>query len=163
MELKKSFSFQKMIIPLYVVAFLTYLLIGLLPAEATSYATTTKIIIPEINLTSEVTELKLENHTLNTPDTIVGSFSRAENKTLLIGHAKTVFKNLQNLREGDVIIYESMIYHVTSMIVKEKSMISMSELLKAADKETIVIMTCAGESLENGDATHRLIVTAVAE
>ncbi len=49
------------------------------------------------------------------------------------------------------------------MIVKEKSMISMSELLKADDKETIVIMTCAGESLENGDATHRLIVTAVAE
>jgi hypothetical protein len=27
--------------------------------------------------------------------------------------------------------------------------------------DTLVLMTCAGELLDNGDATHRLIITAV--
>ena len=56
-----------------------------------------------------------------------------------------------------------MIYHVKSIIVKDKGMISMSEVLKAEDQKTLVLMTCAGDYLNNGDATHRLIVTATSE
>ena len=38
----------------------------------------------------------------------------------------------------------------------------MTEILKREEKDTIVIMTCAGELLDGGDATHRFMVTAVA-
>lgn len=163
MELKKSFNISKIIIPLYVVCFLIYLVVGLLPAEALNYEIIGELNIPQINLTSDVADVKLNNHILKTPDSIVGSFSRSENKIFLFGHDSSVFKNLANLQIGDEIIYNSMIYHVKSIIVKDKSMISMSELLKAEDQKTLVLMTCAGDYLNNGDATHRLIVTATSE
>ena len=162
-ELKKSFDFRKIILPLYVVGFLIYLAIGLLPAGASDYVVATRLEIPLINLTSDVTELKLEHGELKTPDMSVGSFSRAENKTLLIGHAGTVFAELEDLNVGDEIIYKSMMYRVESIILQEKSMISMHEILKAEDIDTLILMTCAGEPLENNDATHRLIVTAQVE
>ncbi|MBO4276142.1 sortase [Candidatus Saccharibacteria bacterium] len=162
-ELKKSFDFRKIILPLYVVGFLIYLAIGLLPAGASDYVVATRLEIPLVNLTSDVTELKLEHGELKTPDTIVGSFTRAKNKTLLIGHAGTVFSELRNLHIGDEIIYKSMIYKVESMITQEKSMISMREILAAEDEDTLILMTCAGEPLDNNDATHRLIVTARVE
>ena len=38
--------------------------------------------------------------------------------------------------------------------------ISLSSSTGNDGKESIVVMTCAGELLEGGDATHRLIVTA---
>ena len=37
----------------------------------------------------------------------------------------------------------------------------MPKLLSASNEKTIVIMTCAGEDLGKGDATHRLILTAI--
>ena len=37
----------------------------------------------------------------------------------------------------------------------------MDEVLAPTEQNTLVIMTCAGEDLGGGDATHRLIVTAV--
>lgn len=163
MELKKSFNYRKIVLPLYVFLFLIYLAVGLMPAEATDYVVATELKIPHINLVSDVATLKLENYELKTPDSIVGSFTRSKNKTLLIGHASTVFSKLNDLEVGDEIIYESMIFYVESMIVKEKSMISMNEILKAEDKNTLILMTCAGETLKDGDATHRLIVTARAE
>lgn len=163
MELRKSFDIRKFIIPLYVVGFLIYFVVGLLPAKAVNYEIVGSLEIPQISLVSDVADIKLDNHTLNTPEFIVGRFSRSEDKIFLFGHKSSVFKNLANLQIGDEIIYESMIYRVESMIVKEKSMISLDELLRAEEKKTLVIMTCAGEDLGNGDATHRLIVTATAE
>ena len=162
-ELKKSFDFRKIIIPLYLVGFFVYLTIGLLPAEAARYNIIGQLEIPQINLATDVAEIKIEDHALKTPDTIAGSYSRHEHKIFLFGHASGIFKNLANLQIGDEIIYNSMIYHVKSIIVKDKSMISMSELLKAEDQKTLVLMTCAGDYLNNGDATHRLIVTATSE
>ena len=37
----------------------------------------------------------------------------------------------------------------------------MNKILEASDKDTVVLMTCAGKDLGNGDASHRLIVTAI--
>ncbi len=36
----------------------------------------------------------------------------------------------------------------------------MTEILSGASVDTIILMTCAGDSLPNQDATHRLIITA---
>jgi LPXTG-site transpeptidase (sortase) family protein len=162
-ELKKSFDFRKIIIPMYLVGFLIYLAIGLLPAEAARYNIVGELEIPQINLVSDVAEIKIEDHVLKTPDTIVGSYSRHEHKLFLFGHASGIFKNLANLQIGDEIVYQSITYKINSMIIEEKSMINMAEVLQEEDKDTLVLMTCAGEDLGNGDSTHRLLVTATAE
>ena len=162
MELKKRLNIGTVLIGLYVVVFVTYLAFGLRPvAEAAqSYEISAELNIPSINLASDVTTLQLENRELKTPDSIVGSFSRAENKTLLIGHSSTVFQNLNRIAFGEEINYNDHIYTVQKIETLEKSEIDMSKLLARAKKDTLVIMTCAGDDLGNGDATHRLIVTA---
>ena len=56
--------------------------------------------------------------------------------------------------------YNGKTYNVEKITLSVKDKIDMDELLKASEKDTIVIMTCAGKLLEGGDATHRLILTA---
>lgn len=107
-----------------------------------------------------MTTLQIEDHELKTPDTIVGSFSRAKNKTLLIGHSSTVFQNLNKTRLGDKIIYDNNKYIVENIEVLEKADVDMSKMLAPAEKDTLMMMTCAGTDLGNGDATHRLVLTA---
>ena len=163
MELRKHLDFRKVFIGMYILVFSVYLIIGLQPAEATQYEFSAELNIPSINLTSDVTTLHLENHSLQTPDTIVGSFVRHPGKTLLIGHASTVFQNLDQISLGDEIIYDGTTYQVTNRTTVEKSAVNMNELLTPTDHDTIIIMTCAGTDLQNNDATHRFIVTAVAK
>ena len=103
----------------------------------------------------------MENHKLETPDTIVGSFSMDNNKTLLIGHSSTVFDDLINVGLGDEIIYNGMYYEINDMKILEKSEVDMNEVLSDSDVSTIEIMTCTGEDLGDGDYTHRFILTAV--
>ena len=161
MELKKRLNIRTVLIGLYTVVFVTYVIVGLKPAEAAQgYEISAELNIPSIGLVSDVTILQLENHELKTPDAIVGSFSRAENKTLLIGHSSTVFQSLDKVAVGEEVDYDDRIYIVQKIETLEKSEINMSELLEKADEDTLVIMTCAGTDLGNGDATHRLIVTA---
>ena len=160
MEIRSRFDFRRLVVLLYVVCFVAYLIIGLSPAEATNYEIHSKIKIPVIGLESDVAKLSLENHSLKTPDTIVGSYSRANNKTLLIGHSSTIFGNLSKLKIGDSIIYDDKNYSVTSIEIEEKENIIMRALLRASDVDTLKLMTCAGTNLGDGDATHRLIVTA---
>ncbi len=160
MELKKRLSPKVIFVGIYAVAFVAYLIYGLQPAEAAEYEIATDLSVPAIGLTSGVTELKLNNHELDTPDTIVGSFSRAENKTLLIGHSSTALNGLEAIKLKDEIIYNDKVYKVDSIQRLLKEHINMDELLKGSNKDTIVIMTCAGTDLGEGDATHRLIVTA---
>ncbi len=162
MELKRRFDFKKVFIGLYVLAFSIYIVIGLQPAEAVNYEIASQLEIPAIGLVSDVTELSLENGKLNTPETIVGSYTRSNNKTLLIGHSTTVFENLKNVELNQEITYNDGIYRVVAIDMILKSDVDMNQLLKSAEKDTVVIMTCAGELLEGGDATHRLVVTAVA-
>jgi len=133
------------------------------PAEATEYDIYTQLEIPSIDLTSDVARLRLEGHELSTPEMIVGGYSQSSNKVLLIGHSTTVFQNLENVAIGDRLTYGEKGYIVESAEVFAKSQINMGKLLAAEKVDTVVIMTCAGESLAGGDATHRLIVTATAD
>ena len=162
MELRKSFSFRGTVIFLYMMAMAIYVAFGFAPAsvEAVNYEISAKIAIPSINLTSDVTTLRVQNNSLETPDTIVGSFSRENSKIFLVGHRSTVFRNLDQVKIGDIITYNDTTYTIREMVVKEKAEISMNELLEASPVETLVVMTCAGENLGGGDATHRLIITA---
>ncbi|MDO5452026.1 MAG: class F sortase [Candidatus Saccharibacteria bacterium] len=160
MELKRRLDPKTVFIGLYVVLFAIYIIVGLQPAGATNYPVSAELSIPAIELTSDVTSLQLENHALNTPDTIVGSYSQAEHKTLLIGHSTTVFEKLNEVELGDLIRFDDVDYRVTSINMVLKERIDMSEVLQGADKDTVIIMTCAGQLLDGGDATHRLMVTA---
>ena len=162
MELGKHLRLRDVLMGLYVVAFAVYLVVGLQPAEAANYDVATELVIPSIRLESDVVTLHLEHRELKTPDTIVGRYARAENKTLLVGHSTTVFQDLDEVQVGDVVHYDELDYVVTETKVVAKNEVDMMGLLEETDEETIVIMTCAGELIGGGDATHRLLVTAVA-
>lgn len=161
MELKTHPSWRKIAVSLYVVAFLVYLIYGLQPVEASNYSIDNELYIPGIDLTADVTTLELDGNKLNTPDTIVGSFSMATNKTLLIGHSSTVLGRLHELNLGDIIYYDSNEYKVISIGTLLKDSVNMDKILASEERDTVVLMTCAGEDLGGGDATHRLIVTAI--
>lgn len=161
MELKKNLSLRKIFTVLYIVSFLTYAAFSFTFSDGVAYTFDGGLVIPSINLTSGVTKLHLKDHKLNTPDTIVGSYSPHTNKTFLIGHSSTVFKNLDQVKVGDEISYNNIKYLISKMEVYKKSDINMNEVLKSEEKDTIIIMTCAGEPMGEKDATHRLIVTAV--
>ncbi len=162
MELKKRLDFRMVLVSLYFVALFIYILVGLQPAGAKNYNVSAHLFIPSISLSTDVTTLKLVNHTLETPDYIVGSYTKHENKTLLIGHSSTVFKDLDEAKLDAVISYDNLEYIIKDIKTLEKSDIKMSQLLKNTEKKTLVLMTCAGDDLGNGDATHRLIITAEA-
>ena len=161
MELRRRrFDFRKIVTLFYVVAFATYLILGFQPTAATHYEISGSLNIPSINLTSDVTSLKLENHKLNTPDTIVGSYTKYDSKIFLIGHSTTVFKNLNQVKPGELINYNGKNYLISGTKTLAKSEIDMNTLLAPEAHNTLVIMTCAGEILDGQDATHRFIVTA---
>ena len=161
MELKKHLDLRYIFVGLYVLLFAIYIIVGLQPAEAAHYDVSANLAIPSIGLDSDVTSLTLNDNRLDTPDTIVGSYSQAENKTLLIGHSTTIFENLKTIMMGDEIMYDGKTYDVVERYVAAKKDISMDELLSEGSRDTIVLMTCAGTLLDGGDATHRLIVVAM--
>lgn len=160
MELRKHISFRNVFIFVYCLSVALYILIGLQPAKARDYVVSGTLSIPAISLNSDVTTLELKNRRLDTPDTIVGSYAVENNKTLLIGHSTTVFSDLPRVRLGDEIIYNDKVYRVDEMVVLAREDISMIDLLKHEERDTLVVMTCAGELLGEGEATHRLIITA---
>lgn len=162
MELRKRrFGFRKVFTILYIVAFFAFLIVGLGPTEATAYEFSGGLAIPSISLISGVVDIELENHKLNTPDTVVGSYSRYDTKTFLIGHSSSVFRRLHQVKDGELIFYNDKKYQISSAEVFAKSDINMNDLLAPTRQNTIVIMTCAGSPVGEKDATHRLIVTAV--
>lgn len=163
MELKRKLNPKYLFVALYFVCFAVYLVIGLGSVEATNYNITGKVVMPSIGLVSDVAKLSLNDGKINTPDEIVGSYQQANNKTLLVGHSSTVFDELDDISVGDVIIYNGEVFKITSKVVMDKADISMNELLKSAKRDTLAIMTCAGEDLGNGDFSQRLIVTAILE
>ena len=162
MELRRGFGIRKFWIGMYLlflsVYFTVFLSLGLNAVDATPLDISAELAIPSIGLESDVTTLQLENYSLKTPDLIVGSYIRAKNKTLLIGHSSTVFKDLDKVWDGAEIIYDDTVYHVLYSTVMKKEDINMNALLAGAERETLILMTCAGEDLGGGDATHRLII-----
>ena len=164
MKLKQHLSLKKVLVAGYFVVLAIYLGLGLRPAEAArSYEVSAELAIPSIGLVTDVTSLQLNEGKLDTPDTIAGSYTQAKNKVLLIGHSSTVFHDLKNVKIGDEIAYNGKNYRVTVLNLTVKPEIDMHEVLSPAEKDTIIIMTCDGMMLENGDATHRFMVTAVAD
>lgn len=162
-ELKRSFDFRKVIATICFLVATFCFAQGLKTADAVSYEISAELSIPSINLSSDVTTLALKDHALKTPETIVGRFSRYENKTLLIGHSTTVFNALENVQVGDVINYDDEVYIVKNIETQKRDDVNMDILLKNSEEKTIVLMTCAGELYENGGASHRLIITASIE
>lgn len=160
MEIGKRLSLKYVFIGLYFLAFAIYIVVGLQPVEATDYQISMRLSIPSISLNSNVAQLSLEGGELKTPNSIVGSYSGAENKVLLIGHSSTVFHDLNALKLGDEIVLDDNTYIVKKYEILQKESIVMPKLLEKSDVDTVVIMTCAGKSLGGGDATHRLIITA---
>lgn len=130
------------------------------PAEAIQYEIVGRLLVSSIELESDVARLELEDGKLNTPEFIVGEYSRYSNTTLLIGHANTVFSNLKNIRIGESIKYNGNIYNIYKTQIIEKSSISMKELLSSNDSDTVILMTCYGQMYSDGDASHRLIIFA---
>ena len=161
MDIRKRLNPKKIFVILYGVAFFGYVLYGLQPAEAVdAYETDAVLEIPSIGLISDVTSLERTDDGLMTPESIVGSYKENSHKTLLIGHSTGVFRDLDAVKIGDVINYDGVDYNVLKLVYAAKEAIDMEELIAPAEKDTLVIMTCAGELLGNGDATHRLIIFA---
>ncbi len=134
-----------------------------MPAEAVQTNILSRLEIPSINLSTDAIKLEKNGGNLRTPDNLVGSYSEFQNKVFLVGHVSGVFSNLDDLIIGDEIIYSDIKYAVTSIEVTEKTEINMDLLLLPEENPTIVLMTCADEMLSDGDATHRLIITAEAK
>ena len=130
------------------------------PVEAIEYAISGNLSISSISLNSGVTSLELEEGELKTPATIIGSFKRHENSTLLIGHARTVFKDLKNAHIGDIVSLDGVDYRIYKSQISLKSSVNMKDLLAARETDTLILMTCYGDIYSNGDASHRLIIFA---
>lgn len=161
MELKKRLDSRVIFVGFYVFALIIYIVYGLQPAGAVDYDVATSLNIPSISLSADVTTLEPKNGKLETPDAIVGSYSNHSNKTLLIGHSTTVFDRLNEVNLDDELEYNNNLYRVVSIDLVKKTNVNMNNLLKFEKKDTLVLMTCAGTLLDNGDATHRLIITSV--
>ena len=140
-----------------------YLYIGFQPVASTEALSYPTLKIDDISLSTPVEPLQLTDHQLIAPANIAGSYSSQPNKTLIIGHSSTVFRQLDQIRIGESLVYNEKTYRITKREILEKSAIDMTAILATSDVDTIIIMTCAGEPLPNQDATHRLIVTATIE
>jgi len=140
-----------------------YLYIGFQPVSSVEASNYPLLEIPEIGLSTPVLGLELKDRQLIAPADVAGSYSQAENKTFIIGHSSTVFQKLKLLGIYDEFTYGGKTYQVTNLATLEKANIDMQEILAPASEDTVVIMTCAGIALPNQDASHRLIVTAVAK
>lgn len=140
--------------------FAFYLFFGIHAVNASGEEIGGSLLIPAAQVNTDVVSLKLGADGLDTPDYLAGSFSIHDNKTLLIGHSTTVFRELDSLKPLDKIYYNSQEYYVSDVSVMKKDDIQMNAVLAEANEPTLVLMTCAGEIYEDGDASHRLIITA---
>ena len=153
----------------YFVAGFAFIAIGLQPVKSAEavYATESEtaeehLDIPSIYLSAPVKITSVVDNNLVIPEQIAASFSMHDNKTLIMGHSSSVFKNLKDLSLGDEIVYNDATYKIALIEEKAKGDINMSDILRSEDTPTIVLMTCSGEKIEgtSGDHTHRLIITA---
>lgn len=119
------------------------------------------LVVPSIGLrTPVVTIHQNPDRTLPTPDRIAGLYLASPQKLFLIGHSTTVFRPLPRLELGQTIELDGQTYYLRQKYTLEKTAIDMADLLKPATTKTLVLMTCAGDSVGNEDYTHRLILVA---
>lgn len=137
-----------------------YVFLGLQPApsaEASHYPT---LSISSIDLETPVEPLQLEGSTLTAPADIAGSFSLYTSPTLIIGHSATVFARLEQAALGAEITYNDATYVLVDRQILPKEQINMNQLLARRTRDTLILMTCAGQPLGDQDYTHRLILSA---
>ena len=154
----------------YALAVPTYIAIGLQPSHTSMAETLAEesqnasgyLIINSINLSTPVSEVQLHDHTLVAPEYIAGSYSSHKHKTLLIGHSSTVFERLKDAKLSDIVDFNEHSYRIVNIETRPKDNISMTNILAAAEHDTIVLMTCTGKNVGANDYSHRLIVTAEA-
>lgn len=160
MRIRRSYDYLRVLTCVFFVMLVAWFINGLSPAEASHRDVIAQFEAPSLNLKSDVVRIFLEDRSLNAPSDAVGAFYGASNKVLLIGHRGTVFYNLDTIKVGDMLIFDGTKYTVSSLATIPKESVDMNEVLAAAETETLVVMTCAGRDLGDGDATHRLIVKA---
>ncbi len=163
MRIKRGFDYRILFTVVYVAAGFYCFMLGLRPAGATRHENNSYLGIPSISLMSSVESMELSDNRLHTPDMVAGSFNyNNSNRTLLVGHSSTVFDSLSKVRLGEKVFFDGSVYKIHTMEVLEKSAINMNQLVKddGSDIQKLIIMTCAGELYENGDASHRLIIIA---
>lgn len=144
----------------YMIAIPAFIIIGLQPAQAAEVDGLPTLRIDSVGIETPVAESELKDRQLSVPDTIAAVYAENPSKLLLIGHSSTVFQNLKNIEVGDEVSYDGRKYVVKNLEIKLKAKISMKQILAPAERETMIIMTCAGEPLGANDYTHRLIVMA---
>lgn len=137
-----------------------FIIVGCQPT-ATDAVNYPELIIGSIDLDSPVEPIEPVDRQLEAPATIAGAYSQHNNKTLIIGHSTTVFKELHNVKIGEELTYGNRQYLIVDTETVLKKDVNMKAILQGSERETLIIMTCAGELLENQDATHRLLVTAI--
>jgi sortase (surface protein transpeptidase) len=100
---------------------------------------------------------------LKTPEKLVGSYTSGS-RVFLYAHNSGVFRNLHELVIGDEIEYtkagERGNFSVSYIERLPRDEIKMSQILRKSDRSEIVLMTCAGERLADGDYAERLIIYA---
>ena len=160
MELKKHFGIRGFLTCSYLLIFAAYLAFGFLPTR-TAVALQGRLQIGRIGLDTVVVSATLDDNGLVTPDEIPATYSRSPNRTLIYGHSSTVFENLYLLNIGDEISYNGKVYVINDVSVLEKDDVNMNKVLAGSGRDSIVLMTCAGELYNNGGASHRLLINAV--
>ena len=119
--------------------------------------------IAGIGLSSDVAPVEMKNRQLETPERIVGSYTNG-NKVFLYGHSEGVFGGLKLVQVGDTLNYgeddANVAYRVTRIVTLPVEKISMANILANTKSQELVLMTCAGERLSDGNYTERLIVYA---
>jgi LPXTG-site transpeptidase (sortase) family protein len=164
------FAWDKKTIILAFLAF--YLLtIPLYFSGLSAFATTINPVnatlrIPSIGLSTPVTPTKITPDGLATPEKLVASYTDG-NTVFLYAHSTTAFRNLHQLQLGRQITYiidgQPQNFTVTNLKTLPKSTINMNKLLTSTPEKTLILMTCAGTPLRNGDYSDRLVLWAKSE
>ena len=116
--------------------------------------------IPSIGLSAPVMESTLENRQFSVPSQIAGIYRSGKHKIFIMGHSATIFSGLTGVQIGDQVWLDGTQYTISNIEIRQKQDIDMSAILADTREDTVILMTCFGESLGGQDYTHRLIVTA---
>jgi LPXTG-site transpeptidase (sortase) family protein len=119
-----------------------------------------RLFIPKIGLIARVKNIDRQGSKLIAPDAIAGAYQPTNHKTVIIGHSSTIFKDLKNLSGNETFTFDSKKYKIIRREIVEKKFVDMAEIVAETQKNTVVLMTCYGESLGGQDYSHRLIITA---
>lgn len=139
-----------------------YLYVGLQPIRVDA-SEQVRLEIAKIDLFTPVERLERLGNTLIAPEVVAGEYQEMAGRSLVIGHSSTVFKRLSEVELGDSLVYDGVTYRVSERRILAKSEVDMTELVRADGKNSLILMTCIGESLGGDDYTHRLVIKALVE